>query len=231
MADPELGFEEFMAARWAPLYRTAYLLTGDRHQAEDLLQNALARTCVRWGSIRDKGAADAYVRRAMVNLAQRQWRRRGREVVTDTLPGRGHDHLATRADHLALWSEVRRLPARMRATVVLRYFEDLSVGRDRPRARLLGGCRQEPDPPRPAAAPREPALTRADGGTDMTGTDIREALRAVAEDTPAPTIDRLVFERQVRRERRHRLGERAALGVAVAAAVAVVTSVTCRSSA
>jgi RNA polymerase sigma-70 factor (sigma-E family) len=135
MGDPELGFEEFMAARWSPLYRTAYLLTGERHDAEDLLQTALARTCVRWGSIRDKGAADAYVRRAMVNLAQRGWKRRGREVVSETLPDAGHDHLGLRADHLALWAEVRRLPARMRATVVLRYFEDLSVAET---ARELG---------------------------------------------------------------------------------------------
>lgn len=60
----------------------------------------------------------------------------------------------------------------------------------------------------------------------MTGIDIREALRAVAEDTTTPTIDRLALERQVRRARRHRLGERATLGVAVAAAVALVTAVT-----
>ncbi len=135
MTDPGLGFEEFMAARWRPLYRTAYLLTGDRHDAEDLLQTALARTCVRWSAIRDKGAADAYVRRAMVNLAQRGWKRRGREVVTDLVPDAGHDHLAVRADHLALWAEVRKLPVRMRATVVLRYFEDLSVAET---ARELG---------------------------------------------------------------------------------------------
>jgi RNA polymerase sigma-70 factor (sigma-E family) len=135
MADPELGFEEFMAARWQPLFRTAYLLTGDRHEAEDLLQTALARTCVRWSAIRDKGAADAYVRRAMLNLAQRGWKRRGREVVTDVVHDAGHDHLAVRADHLALWAEVRQLPPRMRATVVLRYFEDLSVAET---ARELG---------------------------------------------------------------------------------------------
>ena len=125
MADPT--FEEFMAARWRPLYHTAYLLMGTREQAEDLLQTALARTCVRWGSIRDKGAADAYVRRAMVNLAQREWRRRGREVPTEFLPESGHDHLAVRADHLLLWQEIGRFPARMQTTLVLRYFEDLSV--------------------------------------------------------------------------------------------------------
>lgn len=135
MADPELGFEEFMSARWTPLYRTAYLLTGSKVEAEDLLQTALARTCARWDGIRDKGAADAYVRRAMVNLAQRHWRTRKREVPTEQLPDPGHDHLAVRADHLALWAEVRRLPTRMRAAVVLRYFEDLSVAET---ARELG---------------------------------------------------------------------------------------------
>ena len=99
MAETELGFEEFMAARWRPLFRTAFLLTGDRHDAEDLLQNALARTCVRWDGIRDKAAADAYVRRTMLNLAQRQRKRRGREVSTTDLPEPSHDHLAVRADH------------------------------------------------------------------------------------------------------------------------------------
>jgi RNA polymerase sigma-70 factor (sigma-E family) len=127
MASDDLTFEDFMAARWDPLFRTAYLLTGQRHDAEDLLQTALARTCVRWDAIRDKGAADAYVRRAMLNLAQRQWRRRGREVTSEHLPEPSHDALGLRADHLALWAEVRKLPDRMRATLVLRYFEDLSV--------------------------------------------------------------------------------------------------------
>lgn len=128
MAGPEIEFSEFMAARWAPLFRTAYLLAGNRHEAEDLLQGALARTCVRWEGIRDKRAADAYVRQAMVNEMSRQWRSRGREVPTDELPDLGHSGgLDVRADHLALWEQIRKLPPRMRATLVLRYVEDLTA--------------------------------------------------------------------------------------------------------
>jgi RNA polymerase sigma-70 factor (sigma-E family) len=123
----ELGFSEFMAARWATLFRTAYLLTGDQHEAEELLQSALAKTCVKWASIREKAAADAYVRRTMVHQLAGRWRRPIREVATDELPDRGHaGGLNVRADHLALWEEIRRLPPRMRATLVLRYLEDLT---------------------------------------------------------------------------------------------------------
>jgi len=116
-----------MAARWASLYRTAYLLTGDGHQAEELLQSALARTCARWEKIRDKDAATAYVRRAMVNEMSRTWSRRGREVLTSVPPETGHaGGIDARAEHLTLWAEIRRLPPRQRATIVLRYVEDLT---------------------------------------------------------------------------------------------------------
>ena len=125
--DDRDSFTEFVSARWPILYRTAYLLTGDRHEAEDLLQTALANTYVAWGRIRDRGATEAYVRRAMVNLASRGWRRRGRVVLTDDVPDPGHDGgLALAADHAELWRAVCELPPRMRATVVLRYYEDLS---------------------------------------------------------------------------------------------------------
>jgi RNA polymerase sigma-70 factor (sigma-E family) len=125
--DPELTFADFMSARWSSLFRTAYLLTGDRHQAEDLLQTALARTFVRWEKIRDKAAAEAYVRRALLNLASRQWRKRGREVTLERLPELAHDGGVGSSDaRMLLWREIARLPPRMRATLVLRYYEDLS---------------------------------------------------------------------------------------------------------
>jgi RNA polymerase sigma-70 factor (sigma-E family) len=127
VTNPELTFSEFMAARWTPLFRTAYLLTGDRHEAEELLQSALARTCVRWDRLRDRGAADAYVRRAMVRQLASRWRRPVRELAVERLPDHGHGGgLEVRAEHLTLWAEIRRLPPRMRATLVLRYVEDLS---------------------------------------------------------------------------------------------------------
>lgn len=127
MTPSEPSFSDFMAARWTPLYRTAYLLTGDPHEAEELLQSALARTCLKWSSIREKGAADAYVRRAMVHQMTSRWRRPRRELATAELPDRGHGGgLDVRADHLALWAAIRRLPPRMRATLVLRYLEDLT---------------------------------------------------------------------------------------------------------
>ena len=63
----------------------------------------------------------------MVNQASRQWRHRGRERLADELPDSGHGGgIDARADHLALWEEIRRLPPRMRATLVLRYLEDLT---------------------------------------------------------------------------------------------------------
>jgi RNA polymerase sigma-70 factor (sigma-E family) len=126
-ASDEMTFSEFMHARWGALFRVAYLLAGSHHEAEDLLQNALAKTCVRWRSIRDKSGADAYVRRIMVRDAGRTWRRQRRERVSDELPDTGHDGGFVRREvHLDLWPQIQALPPRMRAVLVLRYYEDLS---------------------------------------------------------------------------------------------------------
>src|SRR5689334_8466822 len=81
------AFEALVDARSTRLLRTAYLLTGDWGLAEDLLQTALAKTWLNWQSIRDKGAAEAYVRQTMSRTFATWWRRRWHgETPTDVLP-------------------------------------------------------------------------------------------------------------------------------------------------
>ena len=122
-------FRTYVVGRSAALLRTAYLLTGSRADAEDLLQTALAKTYLSWDRIRDREAVDGYVRRVMVNTQTSWWRRRRLdERPVDELPERGDGRDAT-ADldlHDALWTALSRLPKRQRAMVVLRYYEDLS---------------------------------------------------------------------------------------------------------
>ena len=122
-------FRSYVAARSAALLRTAYLLAGNRADAEDLLQTALAKTCLSWERIRDREAVDGYVRRVMVNTQTSWWRRRKvEEYPTGELPDRGggRDLTADLDLHDALWTALAGLPRRQRAAVVLRYYEDLS---------------------------------------------------------------------------------------------------------
>jgi RNA polymerase sigma-70 factor (sigma-E family) len=128
-AESEAEFRAFVAARQVALLRTAYLLTGDRGIAEDLLQTALTKTYLAWGRIRDKGAAEAYARAALVTTSTSWWRRHWHgERPTERLPDRATDADATAAldDRDAMWTALSRLPARQRAVIVLRYYEDLT---------------------------------------------------------------------------------------------------------
>ncbi len=128
------GFPEFVAVRYADLLRTAYLLTGTRESAEDLVQTALLSTMRRWPTILDPMA---YVRRAMVNHRTSVWRRIGsREYLTSAPPDRAvPDATAGQAERDELLAALGRLPVRMRAVLVLRYWEDLSEVET---ARILG---------------------------------------------------------------------------------------------
>jgi RNA polymerase sigma-70 factor (sigma-E family) len=121
-------FRAYVAARSAALLRVARMLTGDRAEAEDLLQAALTKTYQAWGRIHDRAAIDGYVRRAMVNTQISWWRRRKlEEFPTDELPERPVDDHTRRWElHDALSRALDRLPERQRAAVVLRYYEDLS---------------------------------------------------------------------------------------------------------
>jgi RNA polymerase sigma-70 factor (sigma-E family) len=122
------GFRDYVTARRRSLLRTAYLLTGNRADAEDLVQSALAKTYLAWDRIEDRSALDGYVRRAMVNTHISWWRRRRlEEYPTDEIPDRAvADHSGTSDLADTLRRAVDRLPQRMRAAVVLRYFEDMT---------------------------------------------------------------------------------------------------------
>jgi len=122
------AFRDYVAGRSTRLLKTAWLLTGDWHLAEDLLQTALAKTSLAWHRIERWESVDAYVRKAMVTTYATWWRRKWRgETPTRELP----EQLSSDPyQEIDLRESVRRvlltLPARQRAVVVLRYFEDLS---------------------------------------------------------------------------------------------------------
>lgn len=120
-------FTEFVHASWASLYRTAYLMLGDRAEAEDLVQTALAKTYASWSKVRAVEAAPAYARTVLVNTATSWFRRKSwrNERPTERLPEVAVQH--DPSDRPALVDALRRLPPRQRAVVVLRYYEDLSV--------------------------------------------------------------------------------------------------------
>ena len=121
-------FREYVAARSATLLRMAYLLTGHRADAEDLVQVALAKTYVAWNRIQDRRAVDGYVRRAMVNTHISWWRqRRLEEYPTEHIPEQAApDHAGDSDVHDALWRALARLPPRMGAVVALRFYDDMS---------------------------------------------------------------------------------------------------------
>jgi RNA polymerase sigma-70 factor (sigma-E family) len=115
-------FEGFVVARRVALLRTAYLLTGDHHDAEDLVQSALIKVVPKWVRIKDR--PESYVRQVLVRESANRWRtRRWREVTTDVVPETMH-HDST--DRIALLEDLRRLSPRQRAVLVLRYFDDLT---------------------------------------------------------------------------------------------------------
>lgn len=127
-------FGEFVDARALVMRRTAYLLCGDWHRAEDLVQTALTKLYVAWPRVR-RHSVDAYARKILVRAAIDESRRgfRSRETVVDAVPDTPVSATAP-AD-----PDVRRalasLPSGQRTVVVLRYWEDLSVTET---ARLLG---------------------------------------------------------------------------------------------
>lgn len=122
------AFRDYVRSRSRALLRTAYLLTGNMADAEDLVQAALTKTYVAWDRIQDRSALDGYVRRAIVNTHISWWRRRRvEEYPTDEIPDRAVvDHPEGSELQETLRRAIDRLPRRMRAAVMLRYFDDMT---------------------------------------------------------------------------------------------------------
>jgi RNA polymerase sigma-70 factor (sigma-E family) len=125
-------FDDYVRASSRRLLRLAFLLTGDHHDAEDLLQTAYAKALPRWHKIGGIGNPDAYLRRVMVNTNISWWRRRrGREVLEgDVLEPEPRGGETDFDQHIVLQDGVlralRSLPPRQRTVVVLRYYCDVS---------------------------------------------------------------------------------------------------------
>ncbi|MFI5910884.1 SigE family RNA polymerase sigma factor [Dactylosporangium sp. NPDC051541] len=123
---PGEGFEQFVRMRYAELLHTAYLLTGAPAAAEDLVQSALLKIMPRFDRVAEPMP---YLRRAMVNQRTSWWRALRRERLSAEPPepaGGGGDPAGALTERSALVAELGRLPERMRAVLVLRYWEDLS---------------------------------------------------------------------------------------------------------
>ncbi|MEF3114464.1 SigE family RNA polymerase sigma factor [Streptomyces chrestomyceticus] len=134
------SFSSYVRARGPVLLRTARSLTANPSDAEDLLQTALTKTFVAWERIEDHRALDGYVRRALLNTRTSQWRKRkvdefACEEIPEPDPVPAPDPAEAQVLRDAMWRAVLRLPARQRAMVVLRYYEDLSEAQT---AELLG---------------------------------------------------------------------------------------------
>jgi RNA polymerase sigma-70 factor (sigma-E family) len=131
----EQEFAEYFTARRDAVRRTAFLLCGDWHRADDLAQTAFVALHRRWRKIRDRQALDAYVRRTLVRASidesRRPWRReRFVDAVPETVAQRslGEDTLGDGvATRQALLDGLRRVPPRQRAVLVLRFLEGLDV--------------------------------------------------------------------------------------------------------
>ena len=143
MADRE-AFDAYVRERWVPLLRTATLLTGDRHAAEDLVQETLVRAAQHWRRV-DPATADAYVRRILYTRSVDAWRWRRHQPDPAGHPGLDEHPSATgpttadpsggTVDRLTLADALARLTPRQRAVLVLRFYDDRT---EVEAARLLG---------------------------------------------------------------------------------------------
>ena len=122
------GYREYVAGRMDQLRRTAYLLCGDWHTADDLVSTVLVKLLRHWRRVSTVDNLDAYVRRmlmrAWLDERRRPWRR---EHARERVPDRAVESAYDLADRITVLDLLAELPARRRAVLVLRFFCDLSV--------------------------------------------------------------------------------------------------------
>ncbi|GAA3128141.1 SigE family RNA polymerase sigma factor [Streptosporangium carneum] len=124
--DSHDGFREFVLARQQALMRTAYLLTGDAHLAEDLLQSVLIKVVGQWPKLSRGGNPEAYTRKALVNQYI-SWRRRPRpELPSADPPEHGASYDGAALDRILLRQALAKLTPKQRAVIVLRFWADLT---------------------------------------------------------------------------------------------------------
>jgi RNA polymerase sigma-70 factor (sigma-E family) len=126
--DREAAFGEYVAARAEAMRATAYLLCGDWHDAEDIVQTAFTKLYLAWSRVTRHEVLDAYVRRIVVRTyldeRRRGWRR---ERTIETLPDVAAVAAGDPEDRIVLLRALAAVPPRQRAVLVLRYWEDLDI--------------------------------------------------------------------------------------------------------
>ncbi len=179
----DTGFDDFARARLPDLLRFGRVLTGSDEAAADLVQDSLERTLLAWPRLHQRDDPVAYVRRVMVNRNISIWRRLRRETVTDEVPDAGYSD--QHRDH-EVWRALQSLPARQRAVLALRYYEDLSEAEI---ARVLG-CAPGTVKSQASKGMAKLRLRLAEPSDDAPAGDVRETGPAprgsASSDPPSP---------------------------------------------
>lgn len=166
--DREADFSAYVAARRAKLFRTACLLCGDPHRAEDIVQDTLARLYAHWPRVSRADNVEAYVRRVLINShysdRRRPWRRESTSTAPIDLP---LEPGMNPEDADAIWTAIRSLPPGQRKVIVLRHIWDRSV--EQTAAELGIGTGTVKSQTRDALATLRRALTADFGTTSLQG--------------------------------------------------------------